>query len=76
MATKKTTAVEENTATGTDVSVPETTYKIEALRKHCRKLFGVSLATFAGAIAGIEDREYTIEEMKTIIKKWCGQEVK
>lgn len=76
MATKKTAAVEENAATGTETSVPETTYKIEALQKHCRKLFGVSSATFAGATANIENREYTIEEMKTIIGKWCGQEVK
>jgi len=77
MATKKQAATAEATAAGggTNVSA-EPTFKPSALQKYCRKLFGVSTATFVGATTGIADKEYTVNEMKGIIEEWCRQEVK
>jgi hypothetical protein len=49
-------------------------FPVEKLAAHCRQLFGVSSCTFAGATQGMTG-EYTVEEMKAHIKKWCGQEV-
>ena len=43
-------------------------YPIEKLAENCRKLFGVSSCTYK--MAG----EYTVEEMKTHIEKWCKKE--
>lgn len=77
MADKKTDATVEITAAqGKAKATSEPTYTLEALRKHCLELFGVSAATFAGATAGIEEREYTVNEVKSIIKVWCGKVVK
>lgn len=50
-------------------------FTVEKLQPHCMRLFGVSSCTFAGATHGMTG-EYTVEEMKAHIKKWCGTEVK
>lgn len=77
MATKKEAASGQATAADVDVKVvSETKFSLEALQKHCLELFGVSTATFVGATAGIEAGEYTKNEIKGIIEKWCRQEVK
>lgn len=67
-------------ATGTQDKAGEqkpqaTKFPIEKLAANCRQLFGVSSCTFAGATHGLTG-EYTVEEMKKHIEKWCGQEVK
>ena len=77
MASKKTAVSGEATAADDEVNATsEPTYPLEVLQKHCLKLFGVSTPTFVGATTGIEAREYTVNEMKGIIEKWCRQEVK
>lgn len=48
-------------------------YPIEKLAENCRRLFGVSSCTFAGATYKMAG-EYTVEEMKTHIEKWCKKE--
>ncbi len=70
MAGRNTGVAEQCTA------ADEPKYSLANLQRHCLKLFGVSTPTFAGATAGIETREYTINEMKCIIEKWRRQEVK
>jgi len=77
MATAKKAASGAATAADEAVKVAdEPKFALEALQKHCLELFGVSTATFAGATAGIEAKEYTKNEIKGIIEEWCGQEVK
>lgn len=56
-------------------SKPATKFPIKKLQANCKKLFGVSTCTFAGATAGMTG-EYTIEEIKTHIEKWRRKEVK
>lgn len=82
MASKKNAATEETTA-ATEVTVAadtaanaERTYKLSTLQKYSRKLFGVSTSTFAGATSHIEDKPYTVNEIKSIIEAWCKKEVK
>lgn len=71
MATKGTEAgAEQATAKAAAPKFP-----VERLAANCRQLFGVSSCTFAGATYGMTG-EYTVEEMKAHIKKWCGTEVK
>lgn len=50
-------------------------YTVEKLRLNCRKLFGVSTSTFAGATYGMTGK-YTVEEMKTHIEAWKKKGVK
>lgn len=69
--TKTTTKV----GTKPQVLKPAVKFPIEKLQGNCRKLFGVSSCTFAGATAGMTG-EYTIEEIKTHIEKWRRTEVK
>lgn len=72
MATKKAaeTAGEATVKTG---AAPK--YAIEKLRANCRKLFGVSTSTFAGATYGMTGK-YTVEEMKAHIEAWKRKGVK
>lgn len=58
------------------LEVSEPAFSLAALQKHCRELFDVSKAAFTGATAGIENRDYTIKEMKSIIEAWCKQEAR
>ncbi len=58
------------------VKASETAFSIAALQEHCRELFDVSKAAFTGATVGIEKRDYTVKEMKSIIEKWCRQEAR
>lgn len=77
MATTKKAVNEAATAADEGVKVAdEPKFALEALQKHCLELFGVSTATFAGATAGIEAKEYSKSEIKGIINEWCRQEVK
>lgn len=50
-------------------------YTIDKLRANCRKLFGVSTSTFAGATYGMTGK-YTVEEMKAHIEAWERKGVK
>ena len=77
MATKKEAASGQVTAADEGAkATSEPKFSLEALQKHCLELFGVSTAAFVGATAGIEARDYTKNEIKSIIEKWCRQEVK
>ncbi len=69
MADKKKPAVAANTG-GTAQK-----FTVERLRVNCRKLFGVSDSTFAGATNGMSGL-YTIEEMKSHIEAWGREGVK
>lgn len=71
MSSKATTKV----GTKPQTSKPAAKFPIKKLQANCRKLFGVSTCTFAGATAGMTG-EYTIDEIKTHIEKWCRTEVK
>lgn len=44
-------------------------------RRSCVELYGISPSTFDGATVGLSG-EYTKEEMRAIIDKWLGEEVK
>lgn len=46
-------------------------FSIEALRENCNTLFDCSTATFDGAVHSLVG-EYSIEEMKNIIKDFKG----
>lgn len=69
MATKNTTTGE------TAANTQRPTFPVERLAADCRQLFGVSSCTFAGATYGMTG-EYTVEEMKAHIEKWCSKEAK
>ena len=74
------TRAKTDQATGTPEGAGEkkaqpTKFPIEKLAVNCRRLFGVSSCTFAGATHGLTG-EYTVEEMKKHIEKWRKQEVK
>jgi len=69
MAKQKTGDTVEATAAN------EPKYSLDVLQKHCRKLFGVPTVVFVGATTGMTG-EYTVEEIKSIIEKWCKKEVK
>ena len=53
----------------------EKTFAIEQLQKHSLELFGLTRTAFAGATHGLSG-EYTIEQMKSHIKKWLEKEAK
>jgi hypothetical protein len=59
----------------TEKSAPEVKYSIGTLSKNCKKLFGVSQSTFAGATFGLTG-EFTVEDMDGKIKEWLKKEVK
>ncbi|MBQ3009660.1 MAG: hypothetical protein IJA35_00795 [Clostridia bacterium] len=48
---------------------------IAKLRRSCVTLFGVTPSTFDGATIGLTG-SYTVDEIKTILKKWLNKEVK
>ena len=50
-------------------------YTIEKLGQNCRKLFGVSQSTFAGATYGLKGT-YTVAEMRELINNWSKKGVK
>lgn len=52
-----------------------TKFTVEKLRENCRQLFGVSTSTFTGATYGMTGK-YTVEEMRSHIKKWGEKGVK
>lgn len=76
MATRAKTEQATGTPETTGDKKPQVTkFPIEKLAANCRRLFGVSSCTFAGATYGMTG-EYTVEEMKKHIEKWLKQEVK
>lgn len=50
-------------------------FPLEKLRANCKKLFGVTDCTFAGATHGMAG-SYTVDEMKAHLDKWRGMEVR
>lgn len=50
-------------------------FTVEKLAANCRRLFGVSASTFAGATYGMTG-EYTVAEMKAHIEAWGKRGVK
>ena len=72
MATKKTAEAEGAVVESTAVA-PQ--YTIEKLRANCRKLFGVSTSTFAGATYGMTGK-YTVEDLSAHIEAWKKKGVK
>lgn len=50
-------------------------FTVEKLRENCRRLFGVSTSTFAGATYGMTGK-YTVEEMRAHIEAWKKKGVK
>lgn len=50
-------------------------FTVERLQADCRRLFGVSTSTFAGATYGMTGK-YSIEEMKAHIDDWKKKGVK
>ncbi len=53
----------------------EKKFPLEKLRANCKKLFGVTDCTFAGATHGMTG-DYTVNEIKAQLEKWRGMEVK
>lgn len=45
------------------------TFTLASLQANCRKLFGVSASTFAGATYGMSG-SYTVEEIRAHIEAW------
>lgn len=78
MAVKKETATAEQATVeepATKTAAEEKKFPIEKLAANCRKLFGVSSSTFAGATAGMTGK-YSVAEMKAHIEKWGRTEAK
>jgi len=59
-------------ASSTGNQVPK--FSIERLRQNCLELFGVTSSTYDGAVHKLEG-EFTVEQMKSHIKKWQGATV-
>ena len=53
----------------------EVKFSIEALRKNCLSLFGVTSSTFDGATCELNG-DFTVEEMQNIIAEWQTKEAK
>jgi hypothetical protein len=60
--------------TSTKTDTPK--FSVAKLRENCKKLFGVTTSTFDGATYNIENKDYTVAEMKKIIEDWKKKEVK
>lgn len=54
----------------------EAVFPLNVLRENCFLIFGVTISTFDGATAGIEQRQYTKSEVKEIIHNWLNKEVR
>lgn len=72
---KQQTAKVENTQTPPVKAAVEKKFPLEKLRANCKKLFGVTDCTFAGATHGMTG-DYTVNEIKAQLEKWRGMEVK
>ena len=58
-------------------SVDDRKFTIPKLQKYAFELFGIPTSTFVGATADLEpDAEFTVEEVKEIIKEWSKKEAK
>jgi len=49
-------------------------FTIARLRRDCLKLFGITVSTFDGATLDMTE-EFTVEEMRSHIKKWLNKRV-
>lgn len=65
----------ETTKAETTAKDTEPKYTLEALKKVCMTVFGVTSSTFAAATYKLTG-EYTITEMKKHIETWLKKEVK
>nr|DAU59653.1 MAG TPA: hypothetical protein [Caudoviricetes sp.] len=56
----------------------ERKFPYNVLKSQSLKLFGVTSSTFIGATCGceLENGEYSISEMKSIINKWLNRPIK
>lgn len=71
-------ATKNKSATNSAVSVQSETeqkYTVDKLRENCRRLFGVSTSTFAGATYGMTGK-YSVKEMRSHIDAWGKKGVK
>ena len=50
-------------------------FSLDALRKNCTELFGVTESTFVGATCKLKGKEYTVEAMQNIVKAWLDTPV-
>lgn len=75
-SSKEAARIEANAENEAAKAKGEPKFTLEALQKHCLELFGVSTTTFVGAATGIEAKEYTVKEMKSIIEAWCRKAVR
>ncbi len=72
MATEKKPAEAESVKTAN-----EPKYTLDKLRQNSVQLFGVTKSTFDGAMYGHGRKEFTINEVKAILKRWLyGKEGK
>ena len=55
--------------------MPAKKFPLAKLAANCRRLFGVSSCTFAGATHDMAG-EFTVEEMKTHIENWGKKEAR
>lgn len=72
---KQQTAKAETPQTRPDKAKPDKKFPLEKLRANCKKLFGVTDCTFAGATHGMTG-SYTVDEIKVQLEKWRRTEVK
>ncbi len=72
---KQQTAKAETTQAQPVKAAVEKKFPLEKLRANCKKIFGVTDCTFAGATYGMTGN-YTITEIKARLEKWRGTEVK
>ena len=72
---KQQTAKADTTQAQPVKAAVEKKFPLEKLRANCKKLFGVTDCTFAGATHGMTG-DYTVNEIKAQLEKWRGMEVK
>lgn len=54
----------------------ERKFPYNVLKSQSLKLFGVTSSTFIGATCGLENGEYSISGMMSIINKWLNSPIK
>ena len=70
-------AQEKNNKTETPAVKNPPEFTLERLAKDCQAIFRVTSSTFAGATCELaKDKEYTVEAVKAIIKKWLDTPIK
>ena len=67
---------EEKVTEATDKASEEKKFPYNVLKNQTVMLFGVTTSTFVGATHGMENGEYSISAMKSIIDKWLNKPIK